>query len=79
MRSEPPDVVGFPLDRARALLDAAGAVVVKVERTQPPRTPLVGDLRVVRQRGLPDGVELVACAERYVHEQRSHGRERGTP
>jgi len=60
----PPDVVGYPLDEARALLAAAGWTNVETTETRPPRRTLGGTVRVLRQRLGPDGgVALVVCGE----------------
>lgn len=72
-----PDVIGLPLDDARARLTAAGIAVRDVTETRPPAPPprqhgdrpmaveLAGALRVIRVRG--DGpVDLVVTRERYV-------------
>lgn len=66
-----PDVIGLPLDAARARLSAAGIEVRGVTETQPPtRADLTGELRVIRVRG--DGpVDLVVTRERYIPQQES--------
>jgi hypothetical protein len=58
-----PDVLGLALQRAGEVLAAAGRRVRLME-TAPPRGPLAGRRRVVRQRQAPDGaVELIAAAQ----------------
>ena len=63
MSAEPPDTVGFPLDRARELLRAAGVKQVSVvqvgmqEEASPHRRAMA-----IRQRSGDDGaVELTAA------------------
>jgi len=57
-----PDVLGYPLARAQARLAEAGCPVVRVVRTQPPgATEAPPDVRVVRQRVVAEGVELVVA------------------
>ncbi|GBD30511.1 hypothetical protein HRbin32_01618 [bacterium HR32] len=62
----PPDVVGYPLEEALRVVEAAGWQVT-VRTTAPPRsTPAGGLQRVVRQRATSPGqLELVAAWERY--------------
>lgn len=57
------DVVGLPVEDARARLQAAGWKVSSVTPTQPPRRPLdQGTCRVVRQRSPePGALELVTA------------------
>jgi hypothetical protein len=66
-----PDVIGLPLDEARARLANAGVEIRAVTETRPPKAAdLTGALRVVRMRG--DGpVDLVVTRERYVPTPRS--------
>jgi hypothetical protein len=62
---EPPDVIGFPLEDARRMLEAAGWPEGEISETRAPRRALVGPQRVVRQRVDADGrVALVVCGER---------------
>lgn len=56
-----PDVLGLGLAEARRRLGAAG-VPVAVSETSPPRGPIAGELRVVRQHPHGDGLRLVAAA-----------------
>lgn len=59
-----PDVVGYPVEEARAALAGAGCTDVDVEETRPPRRALGGPARVVRQRPRADGgAALVVCGE----------------
>lgn len=59
------DVVGYPLEEARALLEAEG-YSVQVRETAPPRAGRgVGRQRVVRQRARERDVELVVAWEWY--------------
>ncbi len=57
-----PCVIGRLLVDASALLEAAGARIAVVKETRCPKAAPSGPLRVLRQRDLPDGVELVAAA-----------------
>ncbi len=61
-----PDVIGLPLEDARARLTAAGVDITSVTETRSPqRVELTGPLRVIRVRG--DGpVDVVVTRERYV-------------
>ena len=60
-----PEVLAYPLDEARRLLDADG-IEAQVAETRPPGggTP-AGALRVVRQRDEDVRVLLVVTHERY--------------
>ncbi len=62
----PPDVVGYPLEEALQLAEAAGWRV-DVRTTSPPHSaPAGGVQRVVRQRATAPGqLELVVAWERY--------------
>lgn len=60
-----PDIIGYPLDEARTILEAAGWSVDSRE-TAPPRATGGGGQRVVRQRATDPGrVEIVVVWERY--------------
>ncbi len=68
------DVLGQSLDEARAVLEAAGYRVEVTETRTPRSVTLAGPLRVVRQRGTPDGaVHLTVTHERYVQAARAQG------
>ena len=54
--SSAPDVLGLPLPEATSRLEALG-LAVRVTETSPPRGPIAGELRVVRQR-LPHASEV---------------------
>jgi len=56
-----PCVIARPLEAAERMLGEAGVTAVEVTRTGPPRRPLSGPLRVIRQRAAPGGVELVVA------------------
>jgi hypothetical protein len=60
------DLLGRPLEQARALLDAEG-YAVEVRETRPPRpgVQLLGALRVVRQSFAGGTARLVVAHERY--------------
>ena len=62
--SAPPNVVGYPLDEARAVLAQAGWDDVQTTETQPPRRGLLGPYRVLRQRLTGGQVALVVSGER---------------
>jgi len=57
-----PSVIGRRLAQAREILERAGVAVVAVEETRPPRAPLEGPRRVVRQRRTDEGLSLVVAA-----------------
>jgi len=57
-----PDVVGRCLDEARAILENAGMQVVRISETTSPKDGPRGPVRVIRQRGVCDGVELMVTA-----------------
>lgn len=60
-----PNVVAYTLENARDAIAAAGGTVGEVTETRPPRRPLEGPRRVVRQRVAVDGsMALVVCGER---------------
>jgi hypothetical protein len=64
-QAPPPNVVGYLLDEAKAVLAAAGWADVETSETRPPRRPLAGPLRVLRQRTTASGrIALVVCGER---------------
>jgi hypothetical protein len=66
------DVLGWDVDEARRVLEAAGARVEVTETRTPRPVRLSGALRVVRQRETADGtVQLVATRERYEPAPRS--------
>ena len=68
------EVLGRPLEQARAALEAAGFQVEVVETRAPSRVTLTGALRVVRQQQVRDGlVRLVVTHERYVPAPRAPG------
>ncbi|MDR5684165.1 MAG: hypothetical protein QN163_09080 [Armatimonadota bacterium] len=69
-----PDVVGYPLDEARALLDAR---TVELRLTAPPRATGRGRQRVVRQREIEGRVELVVVWEQYERASRPSRPSRG--
>lgn len=55
-----PDVLGLPVEQARARLSQAGWTQVEEVVTEPPRRPLTrGEWRVVRLRAQEDRVVLV--------------------
>jgi hypothetical protein len=60
----PPDVVGYPLDEAKAALAEAGWSEVEISETRPPRRALTGPLRVLRQRVSGHRIALVVSGER---------------
>ena len=60
----PPNVVGYVLDEARAVLAEAGWTDVETTETRPPRRGLTGPLRVLRQRTAGGRVALVVSGER---------------
>ena len=60
----PPDVVGYLLDEARAVLADAGWDDVETTETQPPRRGLLPPFRVLRQRVADGRVALVIAGER---------------
>jgi hypothetical protein len=62
--SAPPNVVGYPLDEARAALAQAGWDDVGTTETQPPRRGLLGPYRVLRQRTTGGRITLVVSGER---------------
>ena len=57
-----PDVRGLPPAEARRRLTAAGVAEITQTVTAPPRRPVAGELRVVRQRETQRGTELVVAA-----------------
>ena len=61
--SAPPNVVGYPLDEARAVLAQAGWDDVETTETRPPRRGLLGPYRVLRQRTAGGRVALVVSGE----------------
>lgn len=61
--SAPPNVVGYPLDQARAVLAQAGWDDVEAAETQPPRRGLIGPYRVLRQRISGGRVALIVSGE----------------
>jgi len=61
--STPPNVVGYLLDEARAVLAEAGWNDVETTETQPPRRGLVGPFRVLRQRTADGRIALVISGE----------------
>ena len=65
----PPNVVGYPLDEARAALAEAGWTDVETTETRPPRRTLLPPLRVLRQRTAGTRVALVVCGERAEDKQ----------
>jgi len=68
------DVLGWSLEQARAVLEAAGYRVEVVETRTPRQVSLAGPLRVVRQQATPDGVVcLTVTHERYVPAARTQG------
>jgi hypothetical protein len=69
-----PCVIAWPLDAAQRMLHDVGVSVIAVKQTQPPKGGLEGPLRVVRQRGTTDAVELVVAAAAPLPEtEASHG------
>ena len=61
----PPDLVGYTVDEAREILATNGWQEGEIVETRPPRRPLSGPRRVVRQReGEAGRVALVVCGER---------------
>ena len=63
-QSAPPNVVGYLLDEARAVLAEAGWADVETTETRPPRRGLVAPLRVLRQRTAGGRIVLVVSGER---------------
>jgi hypothetical protein len=69
-----PCVIGQLLSDAEAMLEAVGLRVAHVSETRSPIAVPSGPLRVVRQREVRNGIELVAAAS-VVLEQRENGHE----
>jgi hypothetical protein len=59
------DVLGYDLDHARRVLEAAGFELDVTETRSPRRVSLSGPFRVVRQRVDGSTVRLVVTRERY--------------
>jgi hypothetical protein len=64
MRAAPPNVVGYLLDEARAVLAEAGWSDVETTETHPPRRGLLPPFRVLRQRAAGGRIALVIAGER---------------
>ena len=62
--SAPPNVVGYLLDEARAVLAEAGWDDVETTETRPPRRGLLEPYRVLRQRTAGGRIALVVSGER---------------
>jgi hypothetical protein len=63
--ASPPNVVGYVLEEAKAVLADAGWPHVETSETRPPRRALEGPQRVLRQRIDPSGrIALVVSGER---------------
>jgi hypothetical protein len=62
--AQAPNVVGYLLDEARAVLAQAGWDDVETVETRPPRRALVEPFRVLRQRTAGRRIALVICGER---------------
>lgn len=62
--STPPNVVGYPLDEARAVLAEAGWADIEATETRPPRGGLLEPYRVLRQRLAGGRIALVVSGER---------------
>jgi len=78
--SPSPDVVGYLLDEARAVLADAGWTDVDTVETRPPRRGLTGPLRVLRQRiTAPGRIALVVSGERPVASEQEPGAPRPVP
>ena len=60
----PPNVVGYLLDEARAVLAEAGWNDVDTMETRPPRRGLLAPYRVLRQRTAGGRIALVISGER---------------
>ncbi|HEV2281151.1 MAG TPA: PASTA domain-containing protein [bacterium] len=60
----PPNVVGYLLDEARAVLAEAGWDDVETAETRPPRRGLLPPYRVLRQRVAGGRIALVIAGER---------------
>jgi hypothetical protein len=60
----PPNVVGYLLDEARAVLAEAGWDDVETTETCPPRRGLLPPYRVLRQRVAGGRIALVIAGER---------------
>jgi hypothetical protein len=74
-RGAPPNVVGYLLDDAQAALAGAGWAEADISETRPPRQPLTGPQRVLRQRVVgPGRIALVVGGERPTASSRG-----GTP
>jgi hypothetical protein len=72
-----PDVIGYPLDEARAMVEAAGWSV-DVRETAPPRATGRGKQRVVRQRAAAESqIEVVVVWEQYERAPRPPRASRG--
>ena len=71
--SPPPNVVGYLLAEARAVLAEAGWDTIDVTETRPPRRTLREPFRVLRQRSGPDGVSLVISGERAADDKTPAG------
>ncbi len=56
-----PSVLARTATDARVLLEDAGARVLSVTETAPPRGAVSGPKRVVRERWTPEGVQLVVA------------------
>jgi hypothetical protein len=64
-RAAPPNMVGYLLDEAQAALAGAGWAEAEIAETRPPRQPLTGPQRVLRQRVAgPGRIALVVSGER---------------
>ena len=64
MRAAPPNVVGYLLEEARAVLAEAGWSDVETTETHPPRRGLLPPFRVLRQRAAGGRIALVIAGER---------------
>jgi hypothetical protein len=57
-----PCVIGRQLPQAEAILGVAGLRAALVKETRSPKGAPSGPLRVVRQRDISEGIELVTAA-----------------
>jgi hypothetical protein len=72
MRAAPPNVVGYLLDEARAVLAEAGWSDVETTETRPPRRGLLPPYRVLRQRVAGGRIALVIAGERSATSESDH-------
>jgi hypothetical protein len=69
----PPCVIGRRLPQGEAILEAAGVRIALLRETRPSKGAPRGPLRIVRQRQIAGGVELVtAAALPLIEREQSH-------